>query len=222
MTARPHSLRAIRRTVGAFLACTLTLTAVWATTASVGSAASSDVDKAGVLKLGGDLAQLGGIRFDPETVASPNDWYTQQWIYDSLLRQNADGSYSPGLAKSATVIDPQTIVIELQPNVKFSDGTPMDADAVKFSLERMLASDNTGAIRAELYEIGSITVDSPTKLTIALKTPIAGQFYNLLANGETMVVSPTAAKSGTPLDQKPVGAGPFLLKSYTPEQSVVF
>jgi peptide/nickel transport system substrate-binding protein len=222
MTARPHSLRAIRRTVGAFLACTLTLTAVWATTASVGSAASSDVDKAGVLKLGGDLAQLGGIRFDPETVASPNDWYTQQWIYDSLLRQNADGSYSPGLAKSATVVDPQTIVIELQPNVKFSDGTPMDADAVKFSLERMLASDNTGAIRAELYEIGSITVDSPTKLTIALKTPIAGQFYNLLANGETMVVSPTAAKSGTPLDQKPVGAGPFLLKSYTPEQSVVF
>jgi ABC-type transport system substrate-binding protein len=222
MAARPHSLRAIRRTAGALLACALTLTAVWATTASVGTAANSDVDKAGVLKLGGDLTQLGGLRFDPETVASPNDWYTQQWIYDSLLRQNADGSYSPGLAKSATVVDPQTIVIELQPNVKFSDDTPMDADAVKFSIERMVASDNVGAIRAELKEIASVTVDSPTKLTIALKTPVAGQFYNLLANGETMVVSPTAAKSGTPLDTKPVGAGPFLLKSYTPEQSVVF
>src|SRR5262249_36285503 len=101
MATRPYSLRAIRRTVGALLACTLALTPVWATTASVGTAASSDVDKAGVLKLGADLATLGGIRFDPETVASPNDWYYQQWIYDSLLRQNADGSYSPGLAKSA-------------------------------------------------------------------------------------------------------------------------
>ena len=68
----------------------------------------------------------------------------------------------------------------------------------------------------------SITVDSPTKLTIKLKTPIAGQFYNLLAHGETFVVSPTAVTSGMPLDEKPVGAGPFLLDSYTPEGKAVF
>jgi ABC-type transport system substrate-binding protein len=190
---------------------------------SAGAASGGgQVDKAGVIKFGADLATLGGIRFDPTTVASPNDWYYQQYIYDSLLRQAADGSYSPGLAKSATVVDPQTIVIELQPNVKFSDKTPLDAEAVKFSIERQIAANNVGSVRAELYEIASITVDSPTKLTIALKTPIAGQFYNLLAHGETMVVSPTAAKSGTSLDEKPVGAGPFLLKSYTPERSVVF
>jgi peptide/nickel transport system substrate-binding protein len=179
-------------------------------------------DKEGVIKFGADLAQLGGIRFDPTTVTSPNDWYYQQYVYDSLLRQNADGSYSPGLAKSATVLDPQTITVELQPNVKFSDGTPMNAEAVKFSIERMIAANNVGATRAELYQVESITVDSPTKVTIKLKTPIAGQFYNLLAHGETMVVSPTAAQGGTSLDEKPVGAGPFVLKSYTPERSVVF
>ena len=38
-------------------------------------------------------------------------------------------------------------------------------------------------MRAELNEVESITVDSPTKLTIKLKTPIAGQFYNLLVAG---------------------------------------
>ena len=59
-------------------------------------------------------------------------------------------------------------------------------------------------------------------MTIALKTPIAGQFYNLLAHGETLVVSPTAAKSGTSLDEKPIGAGPFVLDSYTPESKAVF
>ncbi|MEX1007792.1 MAG: ABC transporter substrate-binding protein [Acidimicrobiia bacterium] len=215
-----------QRTFAALLALSVALGAAWVgTTATAGAAASSgngQVDKAGVIKFGADLAILGGIRFDPTTVASPNDWYYQQFIYDSLLRQNADGSYSPGLAKSATVTDPQAIVVELRPNLKFSDDTPLDADAVKFSIERMIAAGNVGAVRAELSEVASITVDSPTKLTIALKTPIAGQFYNLLAHGETMVVSPTAAKSGTSLDDKPVGAGPFLLKSYTPERSVVF
>ena len=221
--------RGVRRSVAATVALLVGLGAVAAGITSAGAAApgaASDnggqVDKAGVIKFGADLTMLGGIRFDPATVASPNDWYYQQYVYDSLLRQAADGSYSPGLAKSATVTDPQTIVIELQPNVKFSDKTPVDAEAVKFSIERQIASGNVGSIRTELLEVASITVDSPTKLTIALKTPIAGQFYNLLAHGETMVVSPTAAKSGTSLDDKPVGAGPFLLQSYTPERSVVF
>ncbi len=174
------------------------------------------------LKLPYDLAAFGGIRFDPTTAPSPADWYVQQWIYDSLLRQNADGSYSPGLAKSATVVDPQTIVIELRPNLKFSDGTPVDGEAVKFSIERTKAAGNVGAVRAELNEVESITVDSPTKVTIKLATPVAGQFYNLLANGETYIVSPTAAQSGTTLDEKPVGAGPFMLESFSPESSAVF
>ena len=36
------------------------------------------------------------------------------------------------------------------------------------------------------------------------------------------MVSPTAVNSGTPLDEKPVGAGPFLLDSFTPEGKAVF
>ena len=93
---------------------------------------------------------------------------------------------------------------------------------MKFSIERTIAAKNVGSVRAELNEVESITVDSPTKFTIKLKTPIAGQFYNLLAHGETFVVSPTAVASGVPLDEKPVGAGPFLLDSYTPESKAVF
>lgn len=176
----------------------------------------------GVLRIPYDLTSFGGARWDPTTPTNPDIWYAQRWIYDSLMRQNADGSYSPGLAKSATATDPQTIVVELKPGIKFSDGTPLDAEAVKFSIERTIAAKNVGSVRAELNEVESIIVDSPTKLTIKLKTPIAGQFYNLLSQGETYVVSPTAVKSGTPLDEKPVGAGPFVLESYTPENKAVF
>ena len=184
--------------------------------------AQSSGGSGGVLRIPYDLTSFGGARWDPTTPTNPDIWYAQRWIYDTLMRQNADGSYSPGLAKSATATDPQTIVVELKPGIKFSDGTPLDADAVKFSIERTIAAKNVGAVRAELNEVESITVDSPTQVTIKLKTPIAGQFYNLLAQGETYIVSPTAVQSGTSLDEKPVGAGPFLLDSYTPEGKAVF
>ncbi len=213
----------MRRGLAAAVVVSIVLSAGAFIPGSAGASSSARaVDKQGVLKLPYDLTALGGARFDPITVGSPDNWYFQQFIYDTLLRQNADGSYSPGLAKSATIVDPQTIEIELQSNLKFTDGTPLDAEAVKFSIERNMAADNVASFRTELQEISSITVDSPTKLTIALKTAVAGSFYNLLANGETYVVSPTAAQSGTSLDEEPVGAGPFILKSFTPERSAEF
>ncbi len=220
--ARGSAPRSIRGIVGA-LALAVALGSVWS--ASVGptvAGAQGSSSSGGTLRLPYDLTAFGGVKFDPTTPSNPADWYMQQWLYDSLLRENADGTYSPGLAKSATVTDPQTIEIELRPGITFSDGTPLDANAVKSSIERTIATKNTGAVRAELNEVSTITVNSPTSLTIALKTPIAGQFYNLLANGETYVVSPTAVSSGTPLDQKPVGAGPYVLESFTPESRAVF
>lgn len=214
--------RSVRGVVAA-LALVLVAGSAWSVslgTTVAGAQASGGSGK--TLRTPYDLAAFGGVKFDPTTPSNPGDWYMQNWIYDSLLRQNADGSYSPGLAKSATVSNPTTVEIELRPGIKFSDGTALDADAVKFSIERTLAANNIGATRAELREIASITVNSPTSLTILLKTPIAGQFYNLLAHGETFVVSPTAVRSGTPLDRKPVGAGPFVLESFTPENKAVF
>ncbi len=209
------------RSLFAVIAISVALGAAWTTPLSSAGAASSN-DSGGVLRIPYDLTGFGGLKFDPISPSNPDNWYMQTWLYDNLMRQNADGSYSPGLAKSATATDPQTIVVELKPGIKFSDGTPLDAEAVKFSIERTIAAHNVGAVRAELNEVESVTVDSPTKVTIKLKTPIAGQFYNLLANGETFIVSPTAVNSGTPLDQKPVGAGPFVLDSFTPESKAVF
>ncbi|MEX0665807.1 MAG: ABC transporter substrate-binding protein [Acidimicrobiia bacterium] len=217
--------RRARRGLAAVLAATMALSAAVIAGGSAGAASkrgSGAVDKAGVLRIPVDLTALGGVKFDPTTVGSPDNWYSQGFLYDSLLRQNADGSYSPGLAKSATIVDPQTIEVELQPDLTFTDGTPLDAEAVKFSIERNMATDNVASFRVELQEVETITVDSPTTLTIALRTPTAGQFYNLLAHGETFVVSPTAAQSGTSLDDEPVGAGPFTLESFTPEREVVF
>ena len=185
------------------------------------TAGAQKSDSSGVINVPYDLANFGGLRFDPTTVSQPDMWWVQQFIYDSLLRKAPDGSYGPGLAKSAKIVNPTTIEVELFPNQKFSDGTPLDAEAVKFSLERAKASGN-GSLRADIQQLGSVTVNSPTNLTISLLSPVANTFYDLLAYGETFIVSPTAVKSGTPLDRKPVGAGPFMLESFSPESSAVF
>jgi peptide/nickel transport system substrate-binding protein len=219
-TTEPTRRRGSRGFVAVCAALAVVAGSAWVATGPADAQSSGGGER--TVRIPYDLAAFGGVKFDPTTVPSPADWYMQQWMYDSLLRQNADGSYSPGLAKSAKVVDPQTIEVELRPGQTFSDGTPLDAEAVKFSIERTKAANNVGAVRAELNQVSSITVDSPTKLTIKLATPVAGQFFNLLANGETYVVSPTAVQSGTSLDEKPVGAGPFTLESYTPEGSAVF
>jgi peptide/nickel transport system substrate-binding protein len=179
--------------------------------------ADPEFDPDGVLRIAISLVSNQAITtFDP--VALPSPAGMQQFlIYDTLLRAQMDGSFEPGLATSAEVVDPQTITIELQDGVTFSDGTPLDAEAVKFSLERTIAAENTGAFAAEMQEVESIDVDGPLSLTINLRSPVAGTFFTLLSRGETMVVSPTAVANGTDLNADPVGAGPFVLERFTPE-----
>ena len=214
-----HRSRAGRGALVAMLIAAIGLSVV----AAPGGAAAptQKADPKGVINVPYDLAAFGGLRFDPTTATQPDQYWVQQFIYDSLLRKSSSGEYKPGLAKSATIVDPSTITVELFPGQKFSDGTSVDAEAVKFSLERAQASGNT-SMRSDIKQISSISVDSPTELTISLATPVANTFYDLLAYGETFIVSPTAVQSGTTLDEKPVGAGPFVLESFTPESAAVF
>jgi ABC-type transport system substrate-binding protein len=175
---------------------------------------AADVDPNGILKVSSPLNDTtNGIFFDLTTYAQvPNMW--NPMIFDTLLRRTADGGSEPGLAKKATIVDPSTLTVELNPGIKFTDGTPLDAEAVKFGIERNINEGKQGAFEVELYQLDSITVDSPLTLTIKLKTPIAGAWYRLLSLPETSPVSPTAVKNGTDLNKTPVGAGPFKLESF--------
>lgn len=175
---------------------------------------TASVDPNGVLKLGADLVSTGDWKFDPTLANAPGQVWNEL-VYGTLLRRTADGEYHPALASKATVVDSSTLTIDLRPNQKFSDGTPLTATEVKFSIDRNVAINSGRMFRnAELSQVASVTVDSPTKLTIKLKTPVAGAFYDLLAHEETMPYLPSAATAGT-LNTKPVGAGPYTLESYT-------
>lgn len=142
-------------------------------------------------------------------------------IYSTLLYADTSANpptVKPLLAQSFTSPDNGTTwVLKLRPNLVFSDGTPLDAAAVKFNWDR-LTNPATGApMASSLANVASTTVTDAQTLTVTLKQANT-LFPNLVAEGAaSYIASPTAIqKEGQNFGGQPVGAGPFVLKSWTP------
>ena len=214
-----RSGRRLRRVVAATAVVAIGAVGLIVTVGGVSSAQSGGkADPNGILKFGTDL-QVSGIDkgLDPIKSRSVGDFVQMNLIYDTLLHAQDDGSYKPGLAQSYEVTGDNTVTLKLRPNLKFSDGTPLDAAAVKFSIDRSVAAKNTN-FAPEINNVGSVDVVDPTTVKITMKTPTIGSFFELLAGRETMPVSPTAVQADPAgFNTKPVGAGPMTLTQYTPQ-----
>jgi ABC-type transport system substrate-binding protein len=181
-----------------------------------------DFDETGVLKVGVDLLQQGGLKFDP-TKMGAGQYIHSVPVLRTLLVRNADGTLKPDLAESAEVVDPTTVSVTLRPGMKFSDGTALNAAAVKATFERNLASGNAAGLQIpDMQRVSSITIDSETDFTIKLSQPFAAVVYSLLAGVEFAPMSPATFTSGVDLSTQAVGAGPMKIVSYEPGVKVVF
>ena len=127
----------------------------------------------------------------------------------------------PGLAKAWSFPDPKTMVLSLREGLTFHDGTPFDAAAVKFNLERA-AGDTRSNIRTDFDSVASISVTGPMEVTLALKRPDSSLPLTL-SDRAGMIVSPTAAKAlGVGMDRQVVGTGPFKFVSLADNDRVVY
>lgn len=143
-------------------------------------------------------------------------------IYDELMKYDiTTGKYEPQLAESLeSDAEGKVWTLKLKANTKFTDGTPLDAAAVEFSLKRHLElkSRHAGLVaNIETYE-----VKDPQTLVMTLKSPWTG-FPFVLAYGPGQIVSPTAVqKQGNEdFNKNPVGAGPFMLERYAPGEEII-
>ena len=104
--------------------------------------------------------------------------------------------------------------MKLRSGVTFHDGTPLDAEAVKFSLLRA-QSDPVSNIKTDLAAVSAIDVVDPSTVKLTLSRPNS-EIVGILSDRAGMIVSPTAAqKLGKDFGTAPVGAGPFKFKSYS-------
>jgi peptide/nickel transport system substrate-binding protein len=130
-------------------------------------------------------------------------------ICDKLFDIDDKLNIIPQLALShETAEDGKTVTIKLRPGVTFHDGEPMDAEAVKFTLERHLTTPGSFR-RPELAAVDRIEAVDPLTVRLLLKTPFA-PLLSQLTDRAGMMVSPKAAReAGEKFGQKPVCAGPY-------------
>jgi peptide/nickel transport system substrate-binding protein len=119
-------------------------------------------------------------------------------------------------ALGMTSTDGKTWDLKLRPNVKFSDGTTLDANAVMFNIQRIQDPNTTpDPNRSTANQITNMTVVDPLTLRMTLNNP-SGQFPRIFGSTIAWIGSPTAIQKQGAADfaVHPVGAGPFLLKEY--------
>ncbi|GAA3769098.1 ABC transporter substrate-binding protein [Microbacterium kribbense] len=143
-------------------------------------------------------------------------------IYDSLLRMTPEGKIIPWLAKSyETSADRLSWTFHLEQGVTFTDGTPFNAEAVKFNLERQVDPDQHAGEGGNLPQ--DITVAAPDDSTVVIKLsePDEALPSALATTSVGLMASPTAVKKwGGEYGLHPVGTGPFMVKSQVVGQEV--
>jgi peptide/nickel transport system substrate-binding protein len=141
-------------------------------------------------------------------------------VYASVTNINAQGDPEPGLASSWTYNKAGTeVTFHIRPHLKFSDGTPVNAAAVKDAIIRAKTQENSALIE-DLEPVQSVATSGNYDVEVKLNHP---DFQIPLVFGERvlLVASPTAAKDPAKLDENPVGAGPFIVTKLIPGQEAI-
>ncbi|MFB6892204.1 ABC transporter substrate-binding protein [Kitasatospora sp. NPDC056327] len=132
-------------------------------------------------------------------------------LYDPLMVNGDNGTVQPYLAKAFTpTADAAGWTLELREGVTFSDGRPLDAQAVVDHVNRLAKPEAKCSCAADAAVIGAMTVNSPTSVAFTLKSPNAA--FPSLFTRSLGYVSEAPAGDGTPA----VGSGPYTLESVQP------
>ncbi|MFT4042185.1 MAG: ABC transporter substrate-binding protein [Gordonia sp. (in: high G+C Gram-positive bacteria)] len=151
--------------------------------------------------------------------------YISRQVLDGLVTEAEDGSIKPWLATSWTTSpDGLTYTFTLKPDVKFTDGTALDAAAVAYNFDQFENTDLNGTAKVSIdpYYKSAEAIDA-THVAIHLNKPYP-EFLRLITQGYFGIESPTALKTRSKEEncEKPIGSGAFTVQSWEKGQQVIF
>ena len=132
-------------------------------------------------------------------------------IFEGLTKLNEDGTYSPNLAKSWEVTpDGKTYTFHLLEGVRFSDGSDLTAEDVKWTFERNASPESTNNNKKYFELMERIETPDPYTVVVHLKEP-SSMLLHRLAWGGSSIVDPASAETNV---TNPVGTGAFMLDNW--------
>lgn len=201
------------------------LAAVLAACSSGSSSSTGGTAAAGTPQRGGTLTYLVSglltswdLGLDPASAGFVPSIY-EDAIFGQLFRLTPAGAIEPVLASGYSVSDGGTVVtISLRPGLKFTDGTPLNAQAVVWNVNRDLTTPcacSPGTSWPPLVKPGGITAPNATTVRLHFTRAYAGVISALITSSVNHIASPTAVQK---MGEKkfmvtPVGAGPFEIVS---------
>ncbi|MFD6858494.1 ABC transporter substrate-binding protein [Rhodococcus sp. NPDC060090] len=138
-------------------------------------------------------------------------------LYGTLMTTDVDTlEIEYGLATDFSSDDGGvTMVLSLRPDVTFSDGTPLDAEAVKFNWDRLRDPATASGSIGEASQIASTEVLDRTTLEVTLVAPNPNYAHSVIVSSMNWIASPAALEqSSAAFDENPIGAGPFTLANW--------
>ena len=143
------------------------------------------------------------------------------FLFDTLVYRQADNTYHPYLAESWTVAaDGLSVEFKLKPGITFHDGSPLNAEAVQFTFQRLIDLGAKSPLASGFASVAA--VEAPDDLTVRVTfTQPSSIFFSTISTPYAGILSPDAVKaSGENFGQNPVGSGPFKLESWLPGEAV--
>ena len=140
-------------------------------------------------------------------------------IFDALFAHDANGAIAPYLVTKWTAATPTTWVFQLRTDVKFTDGEPFDAQAVKVSLDRILAP----AMRSPQFPLYQNITAVKVRDAHTVEIDTGAPFPTMFALMTNLRIAPASYAQRDPADAPlhPVGDRPYTLAGWTKGSQVV-
>jgi peptide/nickel transport system substrate-binding protein len=200
------------RKAAAVAAAAVAVALLLATGCSAGGASSSSSADSVTVGIADQPANLDFTTTDGAAIP----WVLLDNVYEGLVTLNDDGEIEPLLAESWTVSDDGlTYDFALQPDVTFSNGSPFDAEAVKFSIERV-KDGWTSSLKTYMDVVSTVEVVSADEVKVTLSKPSNEWLFRMTTRIGAMF-SPDGVDS---LSTETVGTGPYELGAFTPGDSL--
>lgn len=155
------------------------------------------------------------VTLDPPNIQDSGSAHIAIHVTEPLVMIGADNTLQPHLATDWWANEDATVwTFSLRQGVQFTDGTAFDAEAVKFSIDRVLDPEVPTSQRARLSQIQETRVVDEFTVEFVLDEPYSDLPF-LLAQTVAFIVSPAAARElGEDFASSPVGTGPYIIDSF--------